>query len=196
MTTKAFHTLPSCFTVEEQHHMPSSESGLPPYELGDLVCYLALAVPPQISIAGIVLCWFEFIALSACARECVFLCECEPSYGGQWSISLSQTQHGKPTGWNIWLLHVSLCVCAACVRASCVFFLNGKVLSIQSLLPDWQQLTHLHTNSTFMQRLTPRTWHWQIWRNQERKTTSLCYLVLLEMTQTKRKRREFWKKRL
>lgn len=75
---KVFNMLPSCSIVEELHHMPfcEQESSLPPDELLEMFS-LALAIAPAMSIAGVVLCRFEFIALSACASVCAcILCVC------------------------------------------------------------------------------------------------------------------------
>lgn len=72
---KVFTMLPSCSFVEELHRMPfcEQESSLPPDELLEMFS-LALAIAPAMSVAGVVLCWFGFIALSACVSECVVLC--------------------------------------------------------------------------------------------------------------------------
>lgn len=72
---KVFTMLPSCFFVEELHCMPfcEQESSLPPDELLEMFS-LALAIASAMSVAGVVLCWCGFIALSACVSECVFLC--------------------------------------------------------------------------------------------------------------------------
>lgn len=43
---------------------------------GTWCAFLAIHVAPTMSVAGVVLCWFEFIALSACASVCAYLCVC------------------------------------------------------------------------------------------------------------------------
>ena len=145
--------------------------------------FLACAADPTKSVAGVVLCWFEFIALSACVSECVCasVCVC---------TQLGRTVKHRPSSNGPWktyrLDHLPLaCVCLYAGMCVLWLFLNGMVLSIQSLWPGQEQFTQVdtHTNIRFMQRLTQQTWHRKTWRMQEGKTMALWYLVWLETTQ-------------
>lgn len=137
---------------------------------------------PPFPLAGVVLCLFEFIALAACVFLCVFpvRVDSEALPFHKWAVE--NLQVGPSASCP--------CVCFLCVSVRALWlFLNGKLLSIQSLRPAREQIipvcTHTQTNSRFMQRLTQQTWHRKSWRMQERKTMGLWYIVLLEVKRRK-----------